>query len=216
MKKKDLGSRRGTPLAFISADKELIELAREIGGFDLLGVFETNPQEDRLGLPFLGNDDDIPALRKEHRGAQFVIGMDRGGIKAALVKELGPKALATLISRDAYISPSARVADGSWIQRGVKIMSCARIGTACKVNVNALVHHNCVVGDCCALAPGAMLLGSVTVGDRVFIGAGAIILPKLTIGSDAVIGAGAVVTKSVPPGATVAGVPARLLGRKVV
>jgi acetyltransferase-like isoleucine patch superfamily enzyme len=43
------------------------------------------------------------------------------------------------------------------------------------------------------------------------IGSGAVILPGLEIGEGALVGAGAVVVKSVPAGAVVAGVPARLL-----
>jgi acetyltransferase-like isoleucine patch superfamily enzyme len=46
------------------------------------------------------------------------------------------------------------------------------------------------------------------------IGSGAVILGGVTIGAGAMIGAGAVVTKSVPDGATVAGVPARALPRR--
>ena len=52
---------------------------------------------------------------------------------------------------------------------------------------------------------------SVTVGSNVWIGGGAILLPGIVVGDDAVIGAGSVVTRDVPPGATVAGNPARLL-----
>ena len=44
------------------------------------------------------------------------------------------------------------------------------------------------------------------------IGAGATVLPGVTVGQDAMVGAGAVVTKDVPPGATVAGNPARIIG----
>ncbi len=43
------------------------------------------------------------------------------------------------------------------------------------------------------------------------IGAGAVILPGLEIGAGAMVGAGAVVTRDVPPGAVVAGNPARIL-----
>jgi acetyltransferase-like isoleucine patch superfamily enzyme len=43
------------------------------------------------------------------------------------------------------------------------------------------------------------------------IGSGATLLCGITIGEEAVIGAGSVVTKDVPPGAVVAGNPARLL-----
>jgi acetyltransferase-like isoleucine patch superfamily enzyme len=44
------------------------------------------------------------------------------------------------------------------------------------------------------------------------IGVNAIILPGVTVGREAIVGAGAVLTKDVPDFATVAGVPARVIG----
>lgn len=52
------------------------------------------------------------------------------------------------------------------------------------------------------------------IGDDVLIGAGARILGGVTIGDHAVVGAQAVVTRSVAPGAVVAGVPARVIGQR--
>jgi acetyltransferase-like isoleucine patch superfamily enzyme len=43
------------------------------------------------------------------------------------------------------------------------------------------------------------------------IGSGSTILSKLVIGENAMIGAGSVVTRDVPPGAIVAGNPARVM-----
>ena len=61
-------------------------------------------------------------------------------------------------------------------------------------------------------ADGLELGRPVHIGRNSWIGGGAIILPGVTIGDDAVVGAGSVVTRDVPPGATVAGNPARRLG----
>lgn len=51
------------------------------------------------------------------------------------------------------------------------------------------------------------------IGDNVFIGAGARVLGHIVVGDGAKIGANAVVIEDVPSGATVVGVPAKVVGR---
>lgn len=53
--------------------------------------------------------------------------------------------------------------------------------------------------------------GDITIGDNCFIGHRAVVLGGVNIGDGATVGAAAVVTRDVPPGAVVAGVPARVL-----
>jgi acetyltransferase-like isoleucine patch superfamily enzyme len=55
--------------------------------------------------------------------------------------------------------------------------------------------------------------GEVRVGERAMIGAGAVVLPGVRIGADAQVAANSLVDSDVPPGATVAGVPARVVSR---
>jgi len=54
----------------------------------------------------------------------------------------------------------------------------------------------------------------ITIADHVWLGSGCRILDGVHIGRNAAIGAGSVVTRSVPDGATVAGVPARPIQRR--
>lgn len=53
----------------------------------------------------------------------------------------------------------------------------------------------------------------VRIGPGAFVGVKCVILPGVTIGASAIVGAGSVVTSDIPSGATVAGVPARLIAR---
>nr|WP_229770549.1 MULTISPECIES: acyltransferase [unclassified Halorhabdus] len=53
--------------------------------------------------------------------------------------------------------------------------------------------------------------GEVVVGERAMVGAGAVVLPGVRIGADAQVSANSLVTEDVPPGATVAGVPAEVV-----
>jgi sugar O-acyltransferase (sialic acid O-acetyltransferase NeuD family) len=98
----------------------------------------------------------------------------------------------------------------------VTLTSNIRIGQHFHANLYSYVEHDCVIGDFVTFAPGVMCNGHVHIEDHAYIGAGAMIkqgLPgkPLVIGRGAVVGMGAVVTKSVPPGVTVVGNPARPL-----
>jgi len=54
----------------------------------------------------------------------------------------------------------------------------------------------------------------IVIGAEAWIGRGAIVLGGVTIGEGATVGANAVVTRDVPPGSTVAGVPAVALRKR--
>jgi acetyltransferase-like isoleucine patch superfamily enzyme len=56
--------------------------------------------------------------------------------------------------------------------------------------------------------------GPVVVGERAMIGAGAVVLPGVEIGADASVAANSLVVEDVPPGVTVAGVPAEIRERE--
>jgi serine O-acetyltransferase len=75
------------------------------------------------------------------------------------------------------------------------------------------------IGDDCLIYKGVVLGGTTlekkkrhpTLGNRVIIGSNSTVLGAITIGDGARIGSGSVVVKSVPAGATVVGVPGRIV-----
>ena len=78
---------------------------------------------------------------------------------------------------------------------------------------------DCIVGYdatllCHEFLQNELRLGDVTVGERAMIGAGAIVLPGVEIGADAQVAANSLVADDVPPGVTVAGVPAEPVERE--
>lgn len=109
---------------------------------------------------------------------------------------------------------------------GIEIHPGARIGRRFFIDHGAgvVIGETAEIGDDVLMYQGAVLGGTTlvrgkrhpTIGDRVVIGTGAVVLGAVTVGDGARIGSGSVVVKSVPPGATVVGVPGRIVedGRK--
>ena len=109
-----------------------------------------------------------------------------------------------------------QLGEGAILCPFVTLTSNIRIGQHLHANIYSYVEHDCVVGDFVTFAPSVMCNGNVHIEDHAYIGTGAVIkhgVPgaPLVIGRGAVVGMGAVVTKSVPPGVTVVGNPARPL-----
>ncbi|MCK9252604.1 MAG: serine O-acetyltransferase [Clostridiales bacterium] len=104
---------------------------------------------------------------------------------------------------------------------GIEIHPGAKIGRRLFIDhgMGLVVGETAEIGDDCTLYHGVTLGGTgkdkgkrhPTLGDRVLVGAGAKILGPFRVGDDAMIGANSVVLHEVPDGATVVGVPGRVV-----
>lgn len=111
-----------------------------------------------------------------------------------------------------------QLGEGAILCPFVTLTSNIRIGRHFHANIYSYVEHDCVIGDFVTFAPSVKCNGNVVIEDHVYIGTGAMIKQgqpgkPIVIGRGAVVGMGAVVTKSVPPGVTVVGNPAKPLIR---
>ncbi|WP_274054937.1 serine O-acetyltransferase [Thalassomonas haliotis] len=104
---------------------------------------------------------------------------------------------------------------------GVEIHPGATLGKRFFIDhgMGIVIGETAEIGDDCTLYHGVTLGGTSwnagkrhpTLGNNVVIGAGAKVLGPLNIGENARIGSNAVVVKDVPEGATVVGIPGRVV-----
>ena len=104
---------------------------------------------------------------------------------------------------------------------GIEIHPGATIGNRFFIDhgMGVVIGETAEIGDDCTLYHGVTLGGTSwekakrhpTLGRNVVVGAGAKILGPITIGDNARVGSNSVVVKAVPAGATVVGIPARMV-----
>ena len=110
---------------------------------------------------------------------------------------------------------------GRWLT-GIEIHPAAVVGRRVFIDhgMGVVIGETAEVGDDCTIYQGVTLGGTSlyrgakrhpTLGKGVVVGAGAKVLGGFTVGDGANIGSNAVVVKEVPAGATVVGVPGRIV-----
>jgi serine O-acetyltransferase len=130
-----------------------------------------------------------------------------------------------------------RIAHGLWRRRhltlarilshlnrfltGIEIHPAARIGRRLFIDHGAgvVIGETAEVGDDVLMYTGVILGGTTsehtkrhpTIGNAVVLGSHSVVLGNITIGEGAKVGSGSVIVQPVPPGATVVGVPGRVV-----
>jgi len=129
------------------------------------------------------------------------------------------------VGHGVLIREQNEIGDDVSIGSGSNVEHHVRIGNRVRLHSNVFVPEWSVLEDDCWLGPNVVVtnarypatpttkeeLVGVYIEKRAKIGANTTILPGVRIGTDALVGAGAVVTVDVPPGAVVAGNPARII-----
>ena len=189
--------------------KVVVDLLRT-NGFDVAGfIDDQNPT--REGELYCGARISVDVdCSDPSRSRNVVIAIGDNSAreqKALLAKSKGFKLISAIHPR-ATIARDVEIGAGVVVMAGAVINSGAVVGDGAIINTCAIVEHDCVIGDWVHISPGARIAGGVRIGKLAWIGIGATIIERINVGEKATAGAGAVLIRDVPPGMTVAGVPA--------
>jgi serine O-acetyltransferase len=101
------------------------------------------------------------------------------------------------------IHPGAKIGEGFFIDHGMGVV----IGETAEIGDNVMLYQGVTLGG----TSQQKVKRHPTLGNNVQVGAHAQIIGAITIGDNSKVGSGSVVVNSVPPHATVVGVPGRVV-----
>jgi acetyltransferase-like isoleucine patch superfamily enzyme len=171
-------------------------------------------------------------------GPFCVLGLDGGDFPPLEVGAGSVIRSHTVVYRGTTMGPSCHLGHGVLLREQSSLAANVSIGSHSVVEhhvqlaAGVRLHSRCFVPEYSVVEEGAWLgpgvivtnarypnrpdtkdkLEGVKIEAGAVVGAGAVLLPGITVGAGALVGAGAVVVGDVPPGATVVGNPARIVG----
>lgn len=170
-------------------------------GITVAEIFDDNPDVNS----FMG----IPVSQTDVRNP-LIISIGNNSVRKNIASRFATFAYSPAIrSKQAIISESAEIGEGTVVMHNVVIQSSVKIGKHCIINTKASIDHDCIIQDYVHIAPGVILCGNVKIDEGSIIGAGTTIIPGIKVGKWSVIGAGSVVVRDIPDGVLAYGNPCK-------
>jgi sugar O-acyltransferase (sialic acid O-acetyltransferase NeuD family) len=194
--------------------KSCIDVIEQEGRYEIKGIVDRkeNIGKKVLGYEIIACDDDLEALAKVYDCFLITLGQLKSSkIRVKLYEALKvlQKKMPVVVSPRAYVSPHARIEEGTIIMHDVVVNAGAKIGYNSIVNTKALLEHDACVGNHNHISTKAVLNGDVKVGDKCTIGSNSTVIQGIEIGNEIVVGAGAVVTRNLEKPGIYIGIPVK-------
>jgi sugar O-acyltransferase (sialic acid O-acetyltransferase NeuD family) len=192
---------------------DVIETSKE---YSIEGILDIKEKigECVLGHKVIGDDSIIEELSLDHHFLITIGHLGNPTLRKKIIANLDSNnaKLATVISANAYISPSAKIEHGSVIHHGSIVNANAQIGKHCIINTAAIIEHDVTIGDNNHISTSSVINGGCSIGDNTFIGSKSVIIQAVNICNNVCLGAGSVVVKDINIEGTYFGIPAKQRG----
>jgi sugar O-acyltransferase (sialic acid O-acetyltransferase NeuD family) len=179
----------------------------KIGGF--LDQKDSALHDMDVEYPILGSPDTYVPRPQD----VFACGLGLPEVKRTVISALESRGarFVTIIHPTAIVGATSHIGEGSILCPYSVVTANVTLGRFVTLNLSATVGHDSTIGDWTTLSCHTDVSGRCVIGAGVFFGSHAAVLPSRRVADDAVLGAGSVITRHVESGATVCGVPAKVL-----
>jgi sugar O-acyltransferase (sialic acid O-acetyltransferase NeuD family) len=192
----------------------VIDSILSIGAYNAIGIIDNN-KSSWLGIDTIGTDDDIPDLVSDGWHNAFITAGSVGNTQVRHrlfeMAELNGLDVVSIIDPTAIVARGTTIGKGVFVGKQAVINAGSRIGDCAIVNTGAIIEHDCEVGAFSHISPGSVLCGQVSVGADSHVGAGSSVIQQVKIGESSIIGAGSVVVKDIPSMVKAYGNPCRVV-----
>ena len=193
--------------------REVLSWLRSSSDWETIWTFKGFYDDNPNALDGSGLDEEVLSLNSVSISPEilFVCAIGDPSTRLKICRNLASQGAEfyTLVHSSAVIGDNSLLGQGCILCPGALMTANVRIGNFVILNAHSSVGHDAVLGDGVTLSGHVDITGYAQVGEGAFFGTHATVLPKSWIGDFAIVGAGSVVLRSVKPGATVMGVPAR-------
>lgn len=205
------------PIIFIGGGGHCIsciDVVEQTGLYHILGILDLPEKlgQKVLNYSIIGTENELERFLPECSDFLITVGQIRSSELREIIFHKVIKAggsLPVIISPLAYVSPNARIDEGSVIMHHAMVNSGAIVGKGCILNTKSLIEHEAKIGNFCHISTAAVINGQAVVGDSCFIGSNTVVSNNTHIMANTVIAAGSQVLRNIELAGTYIGYPLR-------
>ncbi|MCZ6899788.1 MAG: acetyltransferase [Bacteroidetes bacterium] len=178
----------------------LLDYDKKLHGAEINDVVVMGDPEDDGFLKYIGKKCEAFVALENNQERKAIVDLLKTRRKVMPINAIHPSA---------FISSTAQISQGSFINAGVSVGAFAKIGNHCIIHSKATIEHQAQLSDYIQVGAGSIINSGVVIGEGSFIGSGVTVVSGVKIGKNASVGAGSVVIENVKNGQTVFGNPAK-------